>query len=187
VAFGSDDGQEFVELFNDGASAVLLDDYSLGWGGAAYTTGTLDLDGAGWLLPGQYIVIGGPTDPLGFDFAPDLEDGFIAADGVALFVGAAASITPTTVPLDALIYGTFFAGNFNGLIDSSGTTGTVAVTIGGAGQSAARDATGTWTVSATPTPGSGPMVIPELQTAVLVGTGLLLLGLDRRRVTRPGP
>lgn len=175
VAFGSDDGLEFVELFNDEPAAISLDGYSLGWGGADYTTGTLALIGAGWLQPGEYIVIGGASDPLGFDFAPDLEDGFFMADGVALFDSSGG---PT--PVDALIYGTLFAGNWNGLIDASGTAGPVMVTIGGAGQSAARDASGTWTASATPSPGTGPMVIPELHTGVLLGAGLLMLGLRRR-------
>ena len=176
VAFGSDDGLEFVELFNDEPVAISLDGYSLGWGGADYTTGSLALTGAGSLQPGEYIVIGGPSDPLGFDFAPDLEDGFFVADGVALFDSSGG---PT--PVDALIYGTLFAGNWNGLIDTSGTAGPVMVTIGGAGQSAARDASGMWTASGTPSPGTGPMVIPELQTGMLLGTGLLLLGLGRRR------
>jgi hypothetical protein len=181
VAFGSDDGLEFVELFNDEPVAVWLDDYSLGWGGADYTTGSLPLIGAGWIQPGEYVVIGGPSDPLGFDFAPDLEDGFFVADGVALFDSSG---DPT--PVDALIYGTVFAGNWNGLIDASGTAGPVMVTIGGAGQSAARDASGTWTASGTPSPGTGPMVVPELQTGVLLGTGLLMLGLGRRgRIATP--
>jgi hypothetical protein len=183
VAFGSDDGLEFVELYNDGPLAVWLDDYSLGWGGADYATGSLDLDGAGWLLPGSYAVIGGPSDPLGFDFTPDLEDGFFAADGVALFDVDAASI-PGTTPVDALIYGTIFALNLNGLIDSSGAPGAVDVTIGGAGESAVRDASGTWTTSTTPTPGTGPLVVPQPGSGLLLGLGLAALGLRAGRAGR---
>lgn len=183
VAFGSDDGLEFVELFNDGPLAVWLGDYSLGWGGADYTTGTLDLDAAGWLAPGAYAVIGGPSDPQGHDFAPDLEDGFITADGVALFDVDAASI-PGATPVDALIYGTIFALNLNGLIDPSGAAGAVDVTIGGAGQSAARDAGGSWTASATPTPGTGPLAVPEPGSGALVGLGLAILALGIPRPIR---
>lgn len=169
---GPDNGNEFVELFNDSTSPVDLANYSLGWGGADYTTGTLDLDPAGLLAPGAYIVIGGPSDPLGFDFNPDLENGVFAADGVALFDVDAASIGGA-IPIDAVIYGTFFAGNFNGLIDETGTVATVDAVIGAAGESVALDANGNWTVSATPTPGSGPLVVAEPSTAVLVAIGLL--------------
>jgi len=178
VTFGSDDGQEFVELYNDGGTTILLDDYSLGWGGGDYTWGTLDLDGAGALQPGEYFVIGGPADPLGFDFDPDLQDGFITADGLALFDVDAASI-PGTTPVDALIYGTVIALNFDDLIDETGAVGAVDVTIGGAGESAARDATGSWTATPTPSPGSGPLSIPEPGTVVLVGAGLGLLAAVR--------
>ena len=179
VAFpGSDDGLEWVELYNDSISAVDLANYSLGWGGADYTVGTLDLDGAGILASGAYIVIGAPA----FDFAPDLEDGFILADGIALFNMDAALITPATVPLDALIYATFFGFNGSGLIDSTGAPGPVMVTIGGAGESAARDALGNWQALATPTPGTGPLPppVPEPATGLLVGLGLAGLAMYRR-------
>jgi hypothetical protein len=179
--FGSDDGLEWVELYNDGSATIDLADYSLGWGGADYTTGTLDLDplslvAPGSLLdPGAYFVIGGPSSPL--DFNPDLEDGFIFADGVALFDVPAASIGGAT-PIDALIYATGFGFNINGLIDETGTAGAVDATIGAAGQTAARDASGNWTTSTTPTPGSGPLPppsVPEPSTGLLIGLGLLAL------------
>lgn len=174
--FGSDDGLEWVELYNDGSATIDLADYSLGWGGADYTTGTLDLDILGTLASGAYIVVGGPSSPL--DFNPDLEDGFIFADGVALFDVPAASIGGAT-PIDALIYATGFGFNINGLIDETGTAAAVDVTIGGAGQSAALDGSGTWTASTTPTPGSGPLPppsVPEPSTGLLMGLGLLVLG-----------
>lgn len=176
---GPDDGFEFVELFNDDAVAVDLADYSLGWGGADYTTGTLDLDLAGILAPGSYIVIGGPSDPLGFDFTPDLENGLFVADGVALFDVDAASIGGA-IPVDAVIYGSFFAGNFSGLIDETGTAGPVDAVTGAAGESVARDAGGAWTVSAAPTPGSGPLTVPEPSTALLIAIGLVGLVLSGR-------
>jgi hypothetical protein len=167
---GADDGFEWVELYNDGPD-VDLADYSLGWGGADYTVGTLDLDGAGILASGTYIVIGAVT---GFDFNPDLEDGFLFADGVALFNLDAAAITPTTTPLDSLIYASFFGFNAVGLIDSTGNPGAVLVTIAAEGESAERDALGNWQAQATPTPGVGnlPPAVPEPSTAQLVGLGL---------------
>jgi len=177
---GPDDGFEFVELFNDGALAIDLAGHSLGWGGADYTTGTLDLDLAGVLGPGQYAVVGGPADPTRHDFAPELKNGFIAADGAALFDVDAGSIGGAT-PIDAVIYGSFFALNLAGLVDASGAPGAVNGTIGGSGESLARDADGSWTVSDTPTPGFGALVgLPEPGTGVLVGAGLAWLGVQRR-------
>ncbi len=178
---GPDDGNEWVELYNDTLTAVDLADYSLGWGGVDYTIGTLNLDGAGVLAPGAYVVIGGPASP--FDFDPDLENGFIIADGVALFDMDAASITPTTVPIDALIYAILFGFNGNGLLDETGVPGTVDVTIAAAGETAARDAAGNWQASTTPTPGTGPLPppIPEPSTGLLVGLALAVLPTIHRR------
>lgn len=177
---GPDDGFEWVELYNDGPGAIDLADYSLGWGGADYTVGTLDLDSAGILASGAYIVIGAGT---GFDFNPDLENGIFFADGVALFNLDAGSIAPGTIPLDALIYSSFFGFNGSGLIDATGNPGAVLVTIAAAGESAERDALGNWQAQATPTPGSGslPPPVPEPSTALLVGLGLLGLTWHSRR------
>jgi hypothetical protein len=175
---GAQDGFEFVELFNDDPFAVDLANYSLGWGGASYTIGTLDLDPAGILASGAYLVIGLAPDPYGFDFNPNLENGFIVADAVGLFDVPAASIG-TATPVDALIYGTLFSVNWNGLLDETGDP-TVDAIIAAAGQSAARDALGNWTVSATPSPGTGALTTPEPSTALLVGLGLAFLGARRR-------
>lgn len=49
-----------------------------------------------------------------FGFSPDLQNTGSAGDGVALFDVPAASITGSTVPVDAVIYG---PNNNNGLID----------------------------------------------------------------------
>jgi hypothetical protein len=180
VGFGSDDGLEWVELYNNGSVNILLDDYSLGWGGGDYTTGTLDLDGAGTLAPGDYVVIGGPASP--FDFNPDLQDGYFTADGIAVFDVDAGSIAGQT-PIDALIYGTtifgFAPANNSNLIDSTGAVGVVNAAIGGAGESAERNADGSWGVSTAPTPGTGTNPVPEPSVAVLLGLGLVVL--SRRR------
>ena len=42
---GGDNGNEWVELFNAGGSVIDLSNYSLGWGGADYTTGVVQLSG----------------------------------------------------------------------------------------------------------------------------------------------
>ena len=177
VAFGSDAGLEYVELFNDTGSAVDLADWSLGWGGADYTFGTLDLDPAGVLAAGQYVVIGGPSSPL--DFTPELANGFIFAAGVALFNLEAAAITAATVPDDTVIYTTVFGFNGSGLIDSTGAVGAIDGNTAGAGETIARDVGGAWVVQAAPSPGTGPM-IPEPSTALLLGLGLAVLGARRR-------
>jgi Lamin Tail Domain len=180
VGFGSDDGLEWVELYNNGAGDILLDDYSLGWGGTDYTTGTLNLDGAGILASGAYIVIGGPASA--FDFNPNLEDGYFTADAVGLF-NVDASAIPGQTPNDALIYGTTLFGfdpvNNNNLIDSTGGVGVVNAIIGGAGDTAVRNADGSWSTSSTPTPGNGNAPVPDPSTALLLGVGLLLLAHRR--------
>lgn len=179
--FGSDDGLEYVELYNDGATTLTdLSGYSLGWGGADYTFGTLDLGLLGTinLAPGDFIVIGNTASPVDFD--PDLPDGFIAAAGVGLFDVPVGSIG-TNNPIDAVIYSHIFGGNFNNLIDETGAVGAVDATTGGAGESIERQTLGgTWSNAATPTPGTSTL-IPEPSTALLTALGLLLLGTRRRR------
>lgn len=178
VAFGSDFGQEFVEIYNDEASAIDLSGYSLGWGGADYTFGTHDLDLYGTLAPGDVLVIGGPSDSTGFDFLPELENGFFVAAGVGLFDVESGSIAGAT-PVDALIYGTVFVlGNFNNLIDESGGVGAIDVVTANSTENAVLDSGGNWVTTTTPTPGSTP--IPEPGTALFLGLGLVLLALPRR-------
>jgi len=179
--FGSDDGLEYVELYNDGATTLTdLSGYSLGWGGGDYTFGTLDLAALGVvnLAPGDYIVIGNTASPVDFD--PDLPDGFIAAAGVGLFDVPVGSIG-TNNPIDAVIYTHLLGGNFNNLIDETGAVGTIDATTGAAGESIERQTLGGgWSNAAAPTPGGGSL-IPEPSTALLTAVGLLLLGVRRRR------
>jgi MYXO-CTERM domain-containing protein len=183
VAFGSDFGQEFVEIYNDGATTLDLTGYSIGWGGADYTYGTHDLDLygaiAGAMAPGEVIVIGGPSDTTGYDFSPELANGFFNAAGVAIF-DVDSSLIGGATPIDSVIYGTFFVFNVPaGLIDSTGSTGTVDVVTANSTQNAVLDTNGSWTTTTTPTPGFTP--VPQPGPALLLGLGLLALSSTRRR------
>ncbi len=192
---GPNDGRQWVEIYNPDAIAADLSGYSLGWGGADYTFGTLQL--VGILAPGSTFVVGGPiSDAINYnpvydqatDFSPDLQIPglfFAAADGIALFDVTAATITPGTVPIDTLIYGgPLFSSNSNGLIDSTGAPGAIAYTIPlfpffGQGTSIEFDGT-SWATQAAPTPGSVAPGLPEPSTAVLVWLGCVALAVLRR-------
>lgn len=173
---GGDDGREWVELYNATASDIDLSGYSLGWGGLVYTTGVLQLSGS--IPAGGYFVIGGPTSDAGngnpsydqvANFAPDLENPFVLSDGIALFDVPAASVTPTTIPIHAVIYGGFF--NLV-LIDEQGNVGPADVGFTAAGQSLEFDGA-SWAAQPSPSPSSGPLaLLPEPGAA-----GLLLLAL----------
>jgi len=186
---GFDDGSEWVELFNAGSTAIDLSGYSLGWGGADYTTGVLQL--LGTLLPGQYFVVGGPTSDAdngnpAYDqvanFGPNLVNSFFSSGGVALFDVVAASVTPATVPVHAVIYGGLVLGNSNGLIDETGAIGVVNAPYVGGGDSVEFDGVG-WADQAAPTAGTGSLV-PEPTPALLMMMGLVGLaakGTPRKR------
>ena len=187
---GADDGGEWIEIFNDGSSAIDLSSYSLGWGGDDYTTGTVQLSGN--LLPGQYFVVGGPTSDASngnpvydqvANFTPNLENSgwFQPADGVALFDVVATSITPTTVPIDAFIYaGPLFSSNSNGLLDESGAPGAVDFVqpFFASGYSVEFDGA-TWSRQNSPTPNTGTLT-PEPSTALCLLLGLCFLGWMKR-------
>jgi hypothetical protein len=188
---GADDGGEWVEIFNDGSTTIDLSDYSLGWGGPDYTTGTVQLLGS--LLPGQYFVVGGPISDASngnpvydqvANFTPDLENsGWLQpADGVALFDVPAGLIAPTTVPIDAFIYaGPIFSTNSNGLLDESGAPGAVDFVqpFFGSGYSVEFDGA-TWSRQNSPTPNTGPLSTPEPSTALCLLFGLYFLWWTKR-------
>jgi len=186
----ADDGNEWVEIFNDGSTPIDLSGYSLGWGGLDYTTGTVQL--VGTLLPGQYFVVGGPNSDASngspvydqvANFTPDLENSgwFQPADGVALFDVPEALIVPTTVPIDAFIYaGAMFSSNSNGLMDESGDPGTVDFVqpFFGAGYSVEFDGA-TWSRQNSPTPNTGALA-PEPSSALCLLLGLCFLAWAKR-------
>lgn len=153
---GTDDGFEWVRIYNGTAQAVDLSGYSLGMGGTDYTTGRYALSGV--VGPGECFLVGGPASvpengsPVYsqvLNFSPDLQNSDTTADGVALFAVPASQVTKTTVPVDAVIYG---AQNTNGLMDASGAPGPVHVGDAPAGQSLLRVAANQWVMSPTPTP-----------------------------------
>lgn len=162
-----DNGKEWVKLFNPTSQPIDLAGYSLGWGGASYITGTLQLSGT--IAAGGCFVVGGPdtnatngnpTYGQAADLAPDLQNGGDQADGVALFDTTADLLDATTVPLDAVIYGA--DNNNSGLVDETGAVGAVDVTLGvDPGQSIRRLDNGIWEENLTPTPD----VCPPFPTA----------------------
>lgn len=125
---GGDDGNEWVELFNAGGSVIDLSNYSLGWGGTDYIPA---IQLVGTIAPGDYFVIGGPNGGPGvgnydqvLNFAPNLENGGLFADGVAIFNEQAGDVDAATVPVHAVIYRGFV--NL-WLMDESGGAGDIDV------------------------------------------------------------
>ncbi len=160
-ATGSDDGLEWVELFNAGDTTVDLSGYSLGNGGGDYTYSKVQL--AGLVGPGETFVVGGPTRgsanglPV-FDqavnFEPDFQNSGDHGDGVALFDKPTFQVSASTVPIDAVVYG---PDNANGLIDETGAANPPEVGDAPAGSSIVRmTLSGTWAVRVNPDPNAAP-------------------------------
>jgi hypothetical protein len=131
---GTDDGNEWVELYNTTGSAIDLSGYSLGNGGTNYTYSVVQLQGA--IPAGGCFVVGGPAVTVDshnptydqiFHFDPNFQNAGITpdsnADGIALFDVTSDQIQAATVPVDAVIYGS--GSNTNGLLDESGQAGEV--------------------------------------------------------------
>ena len=161
----TDDGLEWVELYNNDSVAIDLSGFSLGNGGTGYTTSLVQLSGV--IQPGQTFVVGGPlsnatnSNPSldqAIDFNPDFQNSGSAGDGVALFNLPASQITNATVPIDAVIYG---PNNNNGLIDETGLANAPEVGDASAGNSIERlDLAGNWQIQGTPTPNATPLNAP---------------------------
>ncbi len=151
-----DDGFEWVKIYNGTNSPINLGNFSFGWGGTDYTYGLMDL--AGTVAAYQCYLVGGPSGnatsgspsfDLPIDFNPDLQNEGSTGDGIALFNLPASSITSTTTPIDAVIYG---PNNTNGLYDENGPNGTVDI-AGAPDESSVRmKADLSWEVNASPSP-----------------------------------
>lgn len=160
---GADDGLEWIHLYNGTPVDIDLSGYSLGWGGSDYTYGKAQLEGV--IVAGGCHLVGGPTSSAGngdpvYDQALNLggssnpqnvSSGI--ADGVALFDVTASQITPTTVPIHAVLYGTT---NSNGLLDESGAAGDVDVGDAPSGESIRRGNDGVWEIPSGLTPNLCP-------------------------------
>ena len=159
---GTDDGLEWVEIYNNDSVAIDLSGFSLGNGGTDYTTSLVQLSGT--VQPGATFVVGGPTSSTAngnpsldqaVSFNPDFQNSGSTGDGVALFNVPATSVTAVTVPIDAVVYG---PNNTNGLIDESGAANGPEVGDAPSDSSIERvDLAGNWQIQSTPTPNSTPL------------------------------
>lgn len=186
-ADGADGEREWIELWNPGDTSVDLSTWSLGWGGASLVSGQQALSGV--VAAGARFLVGGPLadadPPIGFDLAldldPDLQNGGVTADAVALFDLPAEAVTAETLPVDVVLYG---ASNDSGLLDPTGAVAAVDVADAPGGASIERGLDGLWRVQPAPTPGSPPRPVPEPGSAPLAALGAVAarcLRLARRR------
>ena len=105
----TDDGREYLILYNSRDYEISLDGWGIEWGGTDFYYGSLLL-GAGVTIPASDILVIGedqmrcPADIV-VDFSPDLQNGGDASDGVRL-------VRPNGSPCDTVIYD---SPNTNGL------------------------------------------------------------------------
>lgn len=155
----TDDGNEWVELANTTDVAIDLSAYSLGSGRTAYTYSMAQLTGT---IPAHgCFVVGGPTTTTAngnptygqtYNFSPDLVNGSGTngqAAGFALFDVPITQLSPSTIPLDAVLCG---LNNAAGLLDANGTAATPRCPDVAAGHSVSRTSSTTWVDQPTPTP-----------------------------------
>ena len=158
-ATSSDNGFEWVELYNSGTQTIDLSVFSLGNGGTTYTSSKVQLSGT--IAPGATFVVGGPTSDgtngnptydLVINFSPDFQNSGSVGDGVALFDVPAAAVTSSTVPIDAVVYG---PNNNSNLIDETGVANAPEVGDASGGSSIERtDLAGSWQIQSSPNPNS---------------------------------
>ncbi len=184
---GSDDGLEWVELFNNGSDPVELSGFSLGNGGDDYTYSIAQLSGT---IPAcSTFVVGGPGSSAenafpsidyAVDFDPDFQNSGTVGDGVALFNLPASEVTGSMVPIDAVVYG---PNNDNNLIDETGTPPLPDVGDADDESSIERsDLSGSWLIQSSPTPNSTSLPC-ETNPCIAGDTTLCLPGDDRFEVS----
>ena len=172
---GADDGLEWVELYNNTGSDIDLSAYSLGWAGTTWSFGNMDLSGT--IGAGETFVIGGPVSTndnfnpvfdLAMNFNSDIQNAGGTADGVGLFDIPAASVNGSSVPIDAVIYGTT---NDNNLVDETGSVNPPDVGEHAQEESLVRTSiAGDWAVEVFPNPNTTqltpipPVVLTEVLT-----------------------
>ena len=183
---GSDGGFEWVELYNGTPAPVDLSGFSLGFGGVDYSSATLGLSGL--VEMGAYFVLGGPqSDPtngapvfdLVVDFSPDIQNAGSIADGVGLFDGLQSEVSATSIPLDAVVYGT---ANDNQLMDADGLVSSPDVGDAPSGSSIERVSAIQWMITSQPNPGEGSLdatALPVPGTLLLFAMGLCFLQVAR--------
>ncbi len=161
-ASGSDNGLEWVEIKNADSASVDLSGYCVGNGGTSYTYSLVQLSGT--VAAGGVFVVGGttssaananPTFDQALDFSPDFQNSGSTGDGVALFDMPCSSVGSSTVPIDAVVYG---SNNNTGLIDETGAANAPEVADAPAGSSIERTSlAGAWQVQSSPTPNSSSL------------------------------
>ncbi len=152
---GTDDGQEWVKLYNGSGAAIDLSGWSLGYGGADYTWGTYQLSGT--VPAGECFIVGGSvstsnngnvTYDQSTDFNPAVQNSGSAGDGIGLFDVAAGSINGSSVPVDSVVYGESNSAGFTGPDGTAKPAADVGDAM--ANQSLLRVDIDTWTISSTP-------------------------------------
>ena len=151
-AAGSDNGKEWIKLYNSCEDDASLDGVQLRWGGATFK-GELDLEGT---VEGRgCFIVGGKTSdedngkPVldqAQDLSPDLQNSGSDADIVALFGDG-------DVPMDAVIYGDE---NTDGHVDQTGDAVEPHVGDAPEGGSLVRIGERDWEVSDNPQAGDCP-------------------------------
>ena len=109
---GTDEGWEYVILYNATGEEIDLAGWEIQWGGSDFTYGTLDLTGysvpaLSTLLLGEALV---PGADWVVNFEPDIQNGGAASDGVRI-------VAPGAAVIDTLIYD---SPNTNGLPGDDG-------------------------------------------------------------------
>ena len=179
---GSDNGFEWIEIFNGSPLGVDLAAFSLGYGGENYTSTMVSLGGI--IGAGEYVVVGGPRSDasnaspnyhLAIDFSPDLQNAGYVADGIALFDGQPSQNGVDSVPIDAVIYG---GANINQFINADGQVLPPMVGDAPSGSSIERNSSKDWSIARHPNPGVGILVPTRLSlpgTLILFTLGLCFL------------